>query len=176
MGVSKVEYLSQWVAELGAKPKWSQVSPPRLLASRGESKTKPSEVCPKREIRGGKQVTLVECSVETQGYRNIFSNAERWAFLRNEETGNETVGWHHRLNGHESEQTLGDSEGQGNRACCSSWGHRVGHDLVTEQQPQKRAGKLGLQQVNHYRPELSTDCNFSSYSVVTYLSRKFIPL
>ena len=53
---------------------------------------------------------------------------------------------------------------------------RVGHNLVTEQQLQKRAGKLGLQQVNHYRPELSTDCNFSSYSVVTYLSRKFIPL
>ena len=25
----------------------------------------------------------------------------------------EIVGWHHRLNGHESEQTLGDSEGQG---------------------------------------------------------------
>ena len=33
------------------------------------------------------------------------------------------VGWHHRLNGHEFEQTLGDSEGQGNLACCSPWGH-----------------------------------------------------
>ena len=32
------------------------------------------------------------------------------------------VGWHHRLNGHEFEQTLGDSEGQGSMACCSSWG------------------------------------------------------
>ena len=30
----------------------------------------------------------------------------------------ETVGWHHQLNGHESEQTLGDSEGQGSPACC----------------------------------------------------------
>ena len=28
----------------------------------------------------------------------------------------------------------GDSEGQGGLACCSSWGHRVGHDWVTEQQ------------------------------------------
>ena len=27
-------------------------------------------------------------------------------------TEDETVGWHHRLNGHEFEQTLGDSEGQ----------------------------------------------------------------
>ena len=36
----------------------------------------------------------------------------------------EMVGWHHQLNGHESEQTLGDSEGQGSLACCSSWGHK----------------------------------------------------
>ena len=28
-------------------------------------------------------------------------------------TEDEMVGWHHRLNGHESEQTLGKSEGQG---------------------------------------------------------------
>ena len=34
----------------------------------------------------------------------------------------EMVGWLYQLNGHESEQTLGDSEGQGNLACCSSWG------------------------------------------------------
>ena len=32
------------------------------------------------------------------------------------------VGWHHRLNGHESEQTPGDGEGQGSLACCSLWG------------------------------------------------------
>ena len=30
--------------------------------------------------------------------------------------------WHHRLNGHEFEQTLGDSEGQGSLACYSLWG------------------------------------------------------
>ena len=35
----------------------------------------------------------------------------------------EMVGWHHRLNGHESEQTWGDGEGQGSLACCSPWGH-----------------------------------------------------
>ena len=33
------------------------------------------------------------------------------------------VGWHHRLNGHESEQTLGDDEGQGSLV-CSPWGHK----------------------------------------------------
>ena len=31
------------------------------------------------------------------------------------------VRWHHRLNGHESEQTLGDSEGQGSLTCFSPW-------------------------------------------------------
>ena len=31
----------------------------------------------------------------------------------------EMVGRHHCLNGHESEQTLGDSEGRGSLACCS---------------------------------------------------------
>ena len=44
------------------------------------------------------------------------------------------VGWHHRLDGHEFEQILGDSGEQGNLACCSLWGHRVRHDLATEQQ------------------------------------------
>ena len=39
-------------------------------------------------------------------------------------TEDEMVGWHHRLNGHELEPTLGDSEGQGNLACCSPWGHK----------------------------------------------------
>ena len=31
------------------------------------------------------------------------------------------VGWHHRLNGKESEKTLGAGEGQGCLACCSPW-------------------------------------------------------
>ena len=34
------------------------------------------------------------------------------------------VGWHHRLNGHEFEQALGDSERQGSLAYCSPRGHK----------------------------------------------------
>ena len=34
------------------------------------------------------------------------------------------IGWHHQLNGHEFEQTLGDGEGQGSLACCSPWGRK----------------------------------------------------
>ena len=34
------------------------------------------------------------------------------------------AGWHHQLNGHKSEPTLGDSEGQGSLACYSPWCHK----------------------------------------------------
>ena len=37
-------------------------------------------------------------------------------------TENEIVGWHHRLNGHEFEQVLGDVEGQGSLAWYSPRG------------------------------------------------------
>ena len=39
-------------------------------------------------------------------------------------TGDEVVGWNHKLNEHEFEQTPGDGEGQGNLACCSPWGRK----------------------------------------------------
>ena len=34
----------------------------------------------------------------------------------------EVAGWHHRCNGHELGQTLGDGEGQTGLACCNPWG------------------------------------------------------
>ena len=34
------------------------------------------------------------------------------------------VGWHHRLNGHEFEQTPGVGEGQGSPVRCGPWGHK----------------------------------------------------
>ena len=36
----------------------------------------------------------------------------------------EMVGWHHRLNGHRSEQTPGVGDGQGGLACCDSRGRK----------------------------------------------------
>ena len=33
----------------------------------------------------------------------------------------EMVGWHHQLNGHESESTPGVGDGQGGLGCCSPW-------------------------------------------------------
>ena len=46
-------------------------------------------------------------------------------------TEDEMVGWHHQLNGHESEQAPEDSEGQGSLVCCSPQGHK---ELDTTQQ------------------------------------------
>ena len=34
-------------------------------------------------------------------------------------TEDEMVGWHHPVHGHEFEQVLGVSDGQGSLACCS---------------------------------------------------------
>ena len=39
-------------------------------------------------------------------------------------TEDEMVGWHHQLNGHEFEQTLGDGDGQGGLTCCSPWSRK----------------------------------------------------
>jgi len=62
------------------------------------------------------------------------------------------AGWHHWLDGHESQWTPGVGDGQGGLACCDSWGRkesdtterliwsdlmwwqRVRHNLATEQQ------------------------------------------
>ena len=41
---------------------------------------------------------------------------------RRRERQDEMAGWHHGLNGHEFEWTLGVGDGQGSLACCNSWG------------------------------------------------------
>ena len=38
------------------------------------------------------------------------------------------------LNGHEFEQILGDSEGQGSLVCCSLWGCKESDTVMTEQE------------------------------------------
>ena len=39
-------------------------------------------------------------------------------------TEDEMVGGHHPLSGHESEQALGDGEGQGSLVYCNPWGRK----------------------------------------------------
>ena len=39
-------------------------------------------------------------------------------------TEDEMAGWHHRLDGRESESTPGVGDGQGGLVCCDSWGRK----------------------------------------------------
>ena len=39
-------------------------------------------------------------------------------------TEDKMAGWHHRLDGRESEWTLGAGDGQGGLVCCNSWGRK----------------------------------------------------
>ena len=45
-----------------------------------------------------------------------------WGQEEKETTEDEMAGWHHWLDGHESEWTPGVGDGQGGLACCDSWG------------------------------------------------------
>ena len=58
------------------------------------------------------------------------NDGKDWGQEEKEATEDEIVGWHHQLDGHEFEQALGDSEGQGSLACCSLG---VGESDTTEQ-------------------------------------------
>ena len=53
-----------------------------------------------------------------------FDAGKDWGQEEKGVTEDEMVGWHHQLDGPKFEQTLGDSERQGNLACCSPWGHK----------------------------------------------------
>ena len=64
------------------------------------------------------------------------SHAKSWLIGKDSDAGrdwgqeekgtakDEIAGWHHRLNGHEFEQTPGLDDGQGGLACCSPWGRK----------------------------------------------------
>ena len=62
-------------------------------------------------------------------------------------TEDEMVGWHHRLSGHELEQTPGDGEGQGSLVHCSPWGHK---ELNTTEQLKKNNSKAYYSTLLHH--------------------------
>ena len=86
----------------------------------------------------GNQPWIVTGTIDTEAEAPILQSPDEKSWLTGidpdagkdwgqEEKGateNEMVGWHHQLNGHEFEQTPGDSEGQDSLACCSPWSHK----------------------------------------------------
>ena len=56
-------------------------------------------------------------------YQDELQNIEKyWGQEEKGMTEDEMAGWHHRLDGRESEWTPGVGDGQGGLACCDSWG------------------------------------------------------
>ena len=51
-----------------------------------------------------------------------FDAGRDWGQEEKGTTEDEMAGWHHWLDGHECECTLGVGDGQGGLACCDSWG------------------------------------------------------
>ena len=57
----------------------------------------------------------------------IGKDSDAWRDRGQEEKGtteDEMAGWHHWLDGRESEWTLGAGDGQGGLVCCNSWGRK----------------------------------------------------
>ena len=73
--------------------------------------------------------------------------AKNWGQEVKGVTEDEIVGWHHRLNGHEFKQTLGDSQGQGSLMCCSPWGHKE-LDMTERLNNNNKEHRLGKSQIS----------------------------
>ena len=72
--------------------------------------------CPKLRKRGSKNTSWLIGKDPDAG--------RDWGQEEKGMTEDEVVGWHHRLDGHESKWTPGVGDGQGGLACCNSWGHK----------------------------------------------------
>ena len=80
--------------------------------------------------------------VKSQLTGKDFDTGKDWGQEEKGAIEDEIIGWHYRINEHEFEQILGDSEGQGSLAVLQFMGsQRVGHNLVTEQQQQVKGSK-----------------------------------
>ena len=87
-----------------------------------------------KEIRPEYSLEGLMLELKLQYFGHLMQRAdllEKTLMLRKIEDGrrrgqqrDEMVGWHYQLNGHEFEQTPGDSEGQRSLVCCSPWGKK----------------------------------------------------
>ena len=103
-----------------------------------------------------------------ENFQHYFASMWCWEGLGQEEKGtaeDEMAGWHHGLNGHESEWTLGDGDGQGGLACRDSWGRKESDTTErlnwTELRYMQICGSLNI--IWHYlSPRLGWTLTFSS--------------
>ena len=81
-------------------------------------------MCPRRCSQLGKPLVTFQWGRDKLG---VWAQQIHRALGRQEEMGmteDERVGWHHRLDGQESEQVPGVGDGQGGLVCCSPRGRK----------------------------------------------------
>ena len=86
-----------------------------------------------------------------------------WGQEERRVTENEMIGWHHRLNGHESEKTSGDSEGQGSLACYHLWVHKESDMTEWLENNKTNHENRGPSVVEHWWCSFSSHRGLSSY-------------
>ena len=64
------------------------------------------------------------------------------------------AGWHHRLDAHEFEWTLGVGDGQGGLACCDSWGRKESDMTEQLNWTELIEGKSGIMKFNNRKCKL----------------------
>ena len=90
--------------------------------TRRSNQSIPKEISPEYSLEG----LMLKLKLQYFGHLMWSANSledsdagKDWGQEEKGATKDEVVGWHHWLSGHEFEQTLGDSEGQGSLECCS---------------------------------------------------------
>ena len=70
------------------------------------------------------------------------------------------VGWHHRLNGYEFQQALGDGEGQGGLVCCSPGGLKEADTTERLKANDNNVGRTqGLPGSKNFEKNIMTVCH-----------------
>ena len=129
-----------WVWELGYKESWAQknwwfwtVVLEKTLESPARTARRSNQSILK-EISSGYSLEGLMLKLKLQYFGHLMRRADSlekspdvgkdWRQEEKGMTEDEMVRWHHRLNGHEFEWTLGVGDGPGGLACCSSWGRK----------------------------------------------------
>ena len=135
MNSFKIILIKSWMLELDHKEGWVPKNwCPRIegLEETLESLLDSKEIKPVN-LKGNQPWIFIR-RTDAEAEAPLATWCESWLIGRDPDSGqdwgqeekgateDEIVGWHYQINGHESELLPGDSEGQGNLVCCSSWG------------------------------------------------------
>ena len=106
-----------------------------VLGQQGDQTSQSKEINPKYSLKG------LILKLKLQYFGHLMWRADigkdpdagkAWGLEEKGVTEDEMVEWHHLLNEHEFEQTVGNSEGQGSLLCCSPWGCKESEQCATE--------------------------------------------